>query len=60
MGHITGVTDIVVATPLPCGPPSSAVVMRAPRPALEDLRPITASDSSSQKVPAPATSMNVP
>ena len=60
MGHITGVTDMVVATPLPWGPPSRAVVMMAPRPALEGLLPMTASDSSSQKVPAPAASMNVP
>ena len=55
-----GVTDIVVATPLPWGPPRSAEVMTAPRPALADCRPIVASDKSSQKLPAPATSMKVP
>ena len=57
---MTGDTDMVVATPLPCGPPRSAVVMTAPRPALAGPRPITASDISSQKFPAPAASMKVP
>ncbi len=46
-----GVTDMVVATPLPWGPPSSAEVITAPRPALADCRPIVASDRSSQKPP---------
>jgi hypothetical protein len=55
-----GVTDMVVATPLPWGPPRSAEVSTAPRPALADFRPIVAIDRSSQKPPAPATSMNVP
>ncbi len=55
-----GVTDMVVATPLPWGPPRSADVMIAPLPALADCRPIVASDRSSQKPPAPATSMKVP
>ena len=55
-----GVTDMVVATPLPWGPPRSADVITAPRPALADFRPIVAIDRSSQKPPAPATSMNVP
>ena len=55
-----GVTDIVVATPLPCGPPRRAAVITAPRPELADWRPIVARESSSQKFPAPATSMKVP
>jgi hypothetical protein len=60
MGHMTGDTDMVVATPLPWGPPRSAVVMTAPRPALEEERPMIARESSIQKAPAPAASMNVP
>jgi hypothetical protein len=55
-----GVTDMVVATPLPWGPPRRAAVITAPRPALADCRPIVASDKSSQKPPAPATSIKVP
>ena len=34
--------------------------MRAPRPALAEVRPMVASDMSIQKLPAPATSMKVP
>lgn len=60
MGHMMGATDMVVATPLACGPPRRAVVTRAPRPALAWERPMVASDKSSQKLPAPAASMKVP
>jgi len=55
-----GETDIVVATPLPWGPPRSAEVITAPRPALADFLPMVAIDRSSQNPPAPATSMKVP
>jgi len=60
IGHITGATDMVVATPLPWGPPNRAVVITAPRPALAACRPIMARERSIQKEPAPATSMKVP
>jgi len=60
VGHMIGETDMVVATPLPWGPPNRADVITAPRPALDELRPIVASERSSQKPPAPAASMKVP
>src|SRR5512144_2585945 len=60
IGHMIGETDMVVATPLPWGPPNRADVITAPRPALDDFRPIVARERSSQKPPAPATSMKVP